>query len=158
MYNYFFELLPSKRGTDLDFCEHREKINEAVENINNGLVFKRDRKKIEITSIERNKIKLTLSCKTPLVHSARSLSSLTRYLTTHYTKDFEPYISNKTLFSMNLIAQENAFEDFDISNEEMLKGVIDLLYTYTTSTNKEVKQRDEVIKQIKELVKPYICR
>ena len=44
----------------------------------------------------------------------------------------------------------------DMSNEDLIKGMIDLLYGYTSTSNSETLSRDKTIQQIKQLVAPYI--
>ena len=44
----------------------------------------------------------------------------------------------------------------DISNEDILKCMIDLLYTHTAISNSETLKRNKTIQQIKELLLPYI--
>jgi len=162
MYNYIFHLSPSKANTDIDFTSDnvQRMLIEAVNSINKGLAFTRDGKAISLNSIEVDKIELTLTCKTALLHSTRSLSALTRYLTRNYSEYFAPYIYNKTLFNMNLISQESHFgiETNEISDTDLLKGVIDLLYTYTTTTKKESDLRIDTITQMKKLITPFISK
>ena len=162
MYTYFFHLSPSKSNSNIVYTDEKVKnmLNEAITAINNGLAFSRDGKTISINNIDVNKIELTLSCKTALTHSARSLSALTRYLTTYYSEYFEPYVYNKTLFNMKLISQESHFglETNEISDTDLLKGVIDILYTYTTTTKKEADLRIDTINQMKDLIKPFLSK
>lgn len=160
MYTYRFELTPSKPGSDIDYtaADIKESISESAKGVNSGIVYRRDDKSIEIEKIEKQRIVLKLTCRTSLLHSARSLSAVTRYLTTYYQEVFKDEIYNKTLFRMRLLSQESSFgrHGSDISDAELLKGVVDLLYTYTTSTKKEADSREETIRQMKELVKPYL--
>lgn len=160
MYNYYFELTPSKPNSTIDFTSNNicKTLIASTENVNNGLAFKRDGKSIMITNIEQKKICITLSCKTALIHAARSLSAITRYLTTHYPDTYQNEIYNKTLFSMKLLSQESSFgsEMSDISDADLLKGMVDLLYTYTTSTKKEADLRKETIENMKRLIRPFL--
>lgn len=160
MYYYKFILTPSQPNSDIEYTKYQQEIISAVAAVNNGIAFKRDGKKIELETkdIQEKKIMLTLTCKTPLEHAARSLSALTRNLTVNYSEIFSQYIYNKTLFRMDLISQDSSFGDTEISNTDLLKGVIDLLFTYTTTTKAEAQLRSETIKKIKELVKPYIIK
>ena len=43
-----------------------------------------------------------------------------------------------------------------ISNEEMLKAIIDLLYAFTAKSASETQNRKKTINQMKELIKPYL--
>jgi hypothetical protein len=160
MYNYYFELTPSKPYSTIDFTSNNiyETLITSAENVNNGLAFKRGGKSILITDIQEKKIYITLSCQTALIHAARSLSAFTRSLTTHYPSIYENEIYNKTLFSMKLLSQESCFgpEMSDISDADLLKGMVDLLYTYTTTTKKEADLRMETIKNMKKLIRPFL--
>lgn len=161
MYCYNFQLTPSQPNSNIDYTKYQKEIISAINSANSGIAFKRDGKTIDITDkdIETQKITLTLKCKTPLGHAARSLSALTRNLTGKYPEIFAQYVFNKTLFHMNLISQKSSFDDMDeVSDTDLLKGVVDLLFTYTTTTKAEADLRDQTISNMKELVKPYIKR
>ena len=89
----------------------------------------------------------------PLENPSRSLSSFTRYLTTYYTDMFRKYLYNKTLFSINLIGQESSdysIDNFSPSNEEILKGIIDLLYSHTETKDVQIA-RSKII----DILKPF---
>lgn len=158
MYYYQFRLTPSQPKSEIDYTNYKDEIIDSVNSVNAGIAFKRDGKEIVLSSndIEQQAIILSLNCKTPLEHAARSLSALTRYLTTNYNDIFSQYVFNKTLFHMDLISQSSSFDELEISDTDLLKGVIDLLFTHTTTTKKEAILREETITQIKELVRPYI--
>lgn len=159
MYYYCFQLTPSHPNSNIDYQKYRNEIILAINSVNNGIAFKRDGKTIEITNndINTQEINLTLKCKTPLIHAARSLSALTRNLTGNYPNIFSQYVFNKTLFHMELISQGSSFDDMEeISDTDLLKGVIDLLYTHTTTTKAEAVLREKTISNMKELIKPYI--
>ena len=161
MYYYRFQLTPSHPNSDIDYTKYQQVIISAINSVNNGIAFKRDGKNIEITNsdISSQKIHLTLKCKTPLSHAARSLSALTRYLTGNYPDIFAKYIFNKTLFHMEMISQYSSFDDMnELSDTDLLKGIIDLLFTHTTTTKTESDLREKTISNIKELIKPYIKR
>ena len=98
MYYYRFQLTPSQPNSDINYTNYQYEILSAVNSVNNGIAFKRDGKFIEMSNndINSKEINLVLKCKTPLVHAARSLSALTRYLTTNYSNIFSKYIFNKT--------------------------------------------------------------
>ena len=68
------------------------------------------------------------------------------------------YVQNQTLFTMNLINTQidSPSNSEDISDEEMLKALIDLLYAFTAKSVPETQNRIKTIKQIKELIRPYI--
>lgn len=158
MYYYRFQLTPSQPNSDIDYTDYQHEILSAVDAVNNGIAFKRDGKFIEMSKndIKFKELQLVLKCKTPLVHAARSLSALTRNLTTNYSDIFSKYVFNKTLFHMNLISQDSSYDNLEISDTDLIKGVVDLLFTYTTTTKTEAVLREQTISQIKELIKPYI--
>lgn len=158
MYFYRFKLTPSQPNSTIDYTKYLQELSEAINSVNNGIAFRRDGKCIELAKndIKEKEIMLTLCCKTPLEHAARSLSALTRNLTVNYPSIFSEYVFNKTLFRMDLISQDSSFSDLEMSDTDLLKGVIDLLFTHTTTTKDEAELRVQTIKTIKELVKPYI--
>lgn len=158
MYYYKFKLTPSQPNSEIDYTMYQQEILAAIDSVNNGIAFKRDGKTIDINKedINEKEITLTLNCKTPLDHAARSLSALTRNLTGNYSDIFSKYIFNKTLFHMDLISQDSSYDNLNISDTDLMKGVIDLLFTHTTSTKAEADLREQTISQMKELIKPYI--
>lgn len=101
---------------------------------------------------------LELTSKTSLTNPSRSISALTRYLTTYHKDVFESSIFNKTLFSIELlsceIASSSIFEE--MSDEDLLKAMIDLLYGYTATNNADTLARKKTISEIKKLMLPYI--
>ena len=155
MYSYTFLLTPSRNKSDIIFTEYIEIFLEAIDNINGGLAFKRDNKKLSISDheISEKELKIILFSKMPLENPSRSLSSFTRYLTTYYTDMFRKYLYNKTLFSINLIGQESSdysIDNFSPSNEEILKGIIDLLYSHTETKDVQIA-RSKII----DILKPF---
>lgn len=160
MFCYSFELVPSNPHTTIDYCSPpiRQALLDAAAAVNKGYTYQLDGKSVTITNINPQKIHLTLQCKTALRHSARSLSAITRYLTSHYEQIFQNEIYNKTLFHMHLIGQTSSWDynTDDISDTDLLKGVVDLLFTSTTTTKREAQQRVATIQKMKELVKPYL--
>lgn len=155
MYIYTFLLTPSRNKSDIIFTEYKDVFFEAIDNINGGLAFKRDNKKLSISDEEINEkeFKIVLFSKLPLENPSRSLSSFTRYLTTYYPDTFKKYLYNKTLFSINLVGQESSdcyIDDFGLSNEEILKCMIDLLYSHT-----ETKEVQIARAKIIDILKPF---
>lgn len=155
MYIYTFLLTPSRNKSDIIFTEHKNTFLEAIDNINGGLAFKRDNKKLSISieDIFEKEFKIVLFSKLPLKNPARSLSSFTRYLTTYYPETFKKYLYNKTLFSINLISQKSSdsfIDDLGPSNEEILKSMIDLLYSHTESKEVQLARA-----QIVDILKPF---
>ena len=155
MYYYTFTLTPSRNKSDIVFSDHTELFLEAVENINNGLAFKRDGKTLSIdaSTISGKSLIATLSSVNKLTNPARSLSALTRYLTTYHTDVFKPYVYNKTLFSINLESQSCStnLKKNKMTHEELLKAIIDLLYT-----QKDSKEKRDAIKELENIVKPFM--
>lgn len=158
MYIYTFELLPAKKNKSIDYTSFVDIFKEATHYINKGLSFTRDGKELIIKEVQPSKLIVILKSRDALKNPTRSLSALTRYLTTYYPTIFTAYIYNKTLFSMTLIQtkQLNTSDFADISNEEMLKGIIDLVYAYTAKSASDIQNRNKTIKEIKALIKPYL--
>ena len=158
MYIYTIELTPSKKNISINFNDYKTIFEEARDNINRGLTFIRDGKKIEFEEILSEKLIVNLKSTGSLKNPTRSLSALTRYLTSNYSNIFCVYMYNQTLFTMNLIntQMDLPLNSEDISDEEMLKALIDLLYAFTAKSVPEIQNRKKTIKQIKELIRPYI--
>lgn len=158
MYIYNFELTFAKKKTNLNFEKCKIFIKEAIDSINDGITFRRDCKQFYIIKITASKLTLKLSSKIALQNPSRSISALTRYLTTYHTEIFENSMYNKTLFSIKLISQETELSDSHdkLTNEELLKGLIDLLYGYTAISNSDTITRDQTIQELKKLIYPYI--
>ena len=158
MYVYTIELTPSKKNISINYNDYQTILEEARDNINSGLTFIRDGKKIEFKEILSEKLIITLKSTGSLKNPTRSLSALTRYLTSNYSNVFSMYVQNQTLFTMSLINTQidSPSNSEDISDEEMLKALIDLLYAFTAKSVPETQNRIKTIKQIKELIRPYI--
>ena len=157
MFYYTFLLTPTRNKSTINFSEYRDILVEAANKINNGLAFRRDAKSLNILpkDIADKEIILTLASQMPLTNPARSLSALTRYLTTYYPDQFHPYVYNKTLFNIKLLNKESSMEGNidNINNEDLLKGMIDLLYGHIEPNP---KMQEQVTNQIKEILKPYL--
>ena len=104
MFIYNLELVPSKKYVSLDYTKYKDIFSESCTYINRGLAFTRDQKALKILSIEKEKITVQLESANPLQNPTRSLSALTRFLTSNYSGIFEEYVYNKTLFNMSLIS------------------------------------------------------
>ena len=157
MYIYHLELTPAKKFINLDYLSYENLLYEACNYITSGLAFTRDNKCISITKIEKEKICVTLTSKCSLQNPARSLSALTRYLTSNYSQIFKDYVYNKTLFKMELIATETeGNEELVITDELLLKTLIDLLYFYPAKSESETQLRNKTVMQMKEMIKPFI--
>lgn len=155
MYYYSFSLTPSRNKSDIVFCKYITLFKEAIDNINNGLAFKRDGKTLILDEnlIFEKSLSVSLSSISQLSNPARSLSSLTRYLTTNYSDIFKPYLYNKTLFNIRLESQScsTSLNNNEMTNEELLKAIIDLLYTEKPSNKKAT-----AIDNIKNIVKDFM--
>ena len=158
MYIYTLELTPSKKYNTLNYTEFAEILNEACYYINKGLSYTRDGKELQIKEINTDNLVVLLNSKHSLQNPVRSLSALTRFLTTNYSDNFKKYVYNKTLFSMRLLESKCIYskESSQISDEEMLKAIIDLLYAFTAKSVSDTQNRKKTIDQIKELIKPYM--
>lgn len=158
MYIYTFKLSFAKKRTTLKINDCKNIFLNAIKDINRGITFKRDGKHLEAGQFEDNEFILKLISKNSLANPSRSISALTRYLTTYHLNIFEKSIYNKTLFNIELLSQENLVTSIpqNMSNEDLIKGMIDLLYGYTSTSNSETLSRDKTIQQIKQLVAPYI--
>lgn len=157
MYKYKFNLTPARTKSDISFTNYANLIIAAVNNVNSGITFKRDCKQIELNpaDITDKNITLNLYSKEYLVNPARSLSGITRFLTTTYPESFSPYIYNKTLFNMSLLSQSSsqAQTNDELSNEDLFKAIFDLLYSSKHINN---KQKNIAINQLKDIVKPFM--
>lgn len=158
MFIYNLELVPSKKYVSLDYTKHKDIFSESCTYINRGLAFTRDQKTLKILSIEREKITVQLESANPLQNPTRSLSALTRFLTSNYSGIFEEYVYNKTLFKMSLIntISDDSDADVTISDAEMLKIIVDLTVGFTSKSESESSKRKKILDQIKDLIKPYI--
>lgn len=158
MYIYTFKLKFAKRHTTLTFNGYNHIFVSAIADINNGLTFKRDGKIFKIEKIEETFLILQLKSRNSLKNPSRSIAALTRYLTTYNFDIFGNSIYNKTLFSIELLSQGSYVSSIDpqtISDEDLLKCMIDLLYGSSMS-NSDIVSRNKTIQEIKRLVAPYI--
>lgn len=158
MYIYTFKLSFAKKRTTLKFIECKDILSNAIKDINEGIAFKRDGKNFQIGQFGDNELILKLTSKNSLTNPSRSISALTRYLTTYHLDVFGSSIYNKTLFSLELLYQENLVSSIpqEMSNEDLIKGMVDLLYGYTSTSNSETLSRNKTIQEIKQLIAPYI--
>lgn len=154
MHYYCLRLSPARQKSGIVFTEHEVLIQEAIEAINGGISFKRGGKSLELLNIDDKEMVIKLTSQDPLANPARSLSALTRYLTNRYSNLFEQYIYNKTLFNIQTLSQESAIsakDDFGLSNEEIMKELIDLLYTYPNTKAVKIAKA-----QIVEILRPFV--
>lgn len=158
MYIYTFKLKFAKRHATLTFNKYNHIFVSAVTDINDGLTFKRDGKTFQIEKIEETFLILQLKSRNSLKNPSRSIAALTRYLTKYHFDIFGDSIYNKTLFSIKLLSQGSYVSSVNpqtISNEDLLKGMIDLLYGSSMS-NSDIASRNKTIQEIKRLAAPYI--
>lgn len=158
MYSYEFLLKPASKLSNINYVDLSELIISSIESCNQGVTYTRDSKEIELLEIKPNQIQLKLHCKTPLVNASRSLSALSRELLKKAPSAFNDSIYNKTLFSIQLLNEYHSFSDESISDPDLIKAIVDLLYTYTATTPADAEKRDSTISEIKALVAPYYRR
>lgn len=158
MYVYTLELTPAKKYETMDYTSFTEIFNEACHYINKGLSYTRDGKELHVKEINTDNLIVILKSTNSLQNPARSLSALTRFLTTNYSNIFKEYVYNKTLFSMKLLESNCIYSNDSsyISDEEMLKAIIDLLYAFTAKSVSDTQNRKKTIDQMKELIRPYM--
>lgn len=158
MYVYTLELTPAKKYETMDYTSFTEIFNEACHYINKGLSYTRDGKELHVKEINTDNLIVILKSANSLQNPARSLSALTRFLTTNYSNIFKEYVYNKTLFSMKLLESNCIYSNDSsyISDEEMLKAIIDLLYAFTAKSVSDTQNRKKTIDQMKELIRPYV--
>ena len=158
MYVYTLELTPAKKYETMDYTSFTEIFNEARHYINKGLSYTRDGKELHVKEINTDNLIVILKSTNSLQNPTRSLSALTRFLTTNYSNIFKEYVYNKTLFSMKLLESNCIYSNDSsyISDEEMLKAIIDLLYAFTAKSVSDTQNRKKTIDQMKELIRPYM--
>ena len=158
---YTFKLTAANRKAKLDFSfleANHHILTKAAENCNSGVTFKRDGKRIKIDQITSDYILLTLSAISSLPSPTRTLSAYSREL---FRLDknmslLNPMIYNHSLFYTELLEthkRSDASID-DITSPELLKAIIDLLYSPTKDYN--TKQKRETITKLKEIMLPFI--
>lgn len=161
MYSYRFKLTPADRKAVINFMDLEEKHHffiQAAENCNLGVTFKRAEKKITIEQIGINHIYLTLSSVTELSSPTRTLSAYSREIF-RLDKDsslLDSLVYNHTLFRTELIETIKAPERTidSISSTELLKAIIDVLFSPSNSYN--TKQKNETILKLKEIMLPFL--
>lgn len=161
MHTYKFTLAPANRKMSVNFkyLEDNYRIfTLAASNCNSGVTFRRSEKKIIIDQIAENQIDLTLSSATELSSPTRTLSAYSRELIRLDKENslLDSLIYNHTLFRTELIeivkTRQKSIDT--ISSAELLKAIVDLLYSSTKSYN--TKQKNEAIAKLKEIVLPFI--
>ena len=156
MFKYLLSLSPSRAKSTIIFTDYKDLIISAISNVNNGLAFRRDCKKIEIheSDILDKKITLTLYSKDYLSNPGRCLRGITKYLMSNYSDTFSQFIFSKSLFCITLIEQSSSVgtSNDEITNEELFKAIFDLLYSKILTSD----QKEEVINQLKDIIKPYM--
>lgn len=164
-YKYVYSIVPAKRNSDLDFTKLKEILVEAEQQINRGIVYRRDGKHMNIP-LERmtpQEMIVELDSEQQLRQPARSLSALTRYLTGQYADIFSQYIFNKTLFDFKLleVVDEDAFvkqeskHQRSLSDMDIMKAVVGLL-TYEPESDEDLREKDNLIFEIERLIGKYL--
>lgn len=150
MYFYRFILTASRLKSGLVFSEHKEKFSEAVRSINSGIVFQRTGKTLSIDKIQERSMEVTLESRGQLENPAKSLSAITRYLTTNYPEIFNKYLYNKTLMNMKLDSQSSSPDPLEkMNNSELLKRIIDIL------SEPESEKKKKTIAELKDTVTKF---
>lgn len=160
---YRFQLLPANRKAGIDFEEIENNTNlfsVAAENCNQGLCFKRTKKEIEIEDISPESITLVLASASPLENAIRSLSGFSRELLRLDKENgtLRDCVYNHTLFRSQALEMlpQNRLSEVTISDSELIKAVIDLLFSNSPVYRKDLTKRETTIAGIKELLLPYI--
>lgn len=158
---YKFKLTAANRKAIIDFNfieTNYHLLTKAAENCSSGVTFKRSGKKISIDKISSNYIILTLSSIYILPSPTRTLSAFSRELIRldKKTNVLDSLIYNHTLFSTELLEtmRNPEISIDDITFPELLKSIIDLLYSPSNKYN--TKQKNETILKLKELMLPFI--
>lgn len=157
---YKFELTPADRKSTINFeaIEYEYQLfSKAANNCNLGVSFKRDGKQIKIDNITPTCIYLTLTSSSPLLAPRRTLSAFSRELfrLDKKTDLLSNSVYNHTLFNTNSIDTSEVSKTTinDISNAELLKDMVNLLYTPWVEDEEE---RNTVIDEIKKILLPYM--
>lgn len=159
MYRYVFELTPAKPHSSFNYCDVQDILLEAAEAANGGYAYRADGKAISIDSVMPQKIHLTLRSRAALTHAARCLSAFTRALTGGHPDVFSSEIYHRTLFRMDLISSDVSFVDSterDVSDPELLRGIVNLLFFSPGPTKPERDLRAKTISEIKRILLPYL--
>ena len=161
MHTYKFALTPANRKMSVNFKSLEDKyriFTIAANNCNSGVTFRRTEKKIIIEQITDNQIELTLSSAAELSSPTRTLSAYSRELIRLDKESslLDSLIYNHTLFRTELIETVKTPQKSidDISSAELLKAIVDLLYSSSKGYN--TKQKNEAIAKLKEIVLPFM--
>lgn len=158
---YKFKLTAANRkaNADFNFLEAGHHIfTKAAENCSSGVAFKREGKKIIVDQITSDYILLTLSSMSPLPSPTRTLSAYSRELF-RLEKDsslLDPLVYNHSLFNTELLETQKSAEKSieNITSPELLKAIIDLLYSSSNDYN--TKQKRDAITKLKEIMLPFM--
>lgn len=161
MESYIFKLTAANRKSNTNFetieLEHKL-FSKAAKNCSTGITFKRTGKSISINSITTDCITLTLSATSSLSSPTRTLSAFSRELI-QLDKDsnlLDDIIYNHSLFRTELLdtIQNCTLSAANISNPELLKAIIDLLFSPSNQYN--TVQKKKAISSLKEIMLPFI--
>lgn len=160
---YRFRLSPADRKAAINFEEIERNTNlfsVAADNCNQGLSFRQSGKEIEIEEIAPRSITLTLASAAPLANPVRSLSAFSRELLRldREAGALRGCIYNHTLFSSQALKglPQNRLSEITISDSELMKAMIDLLFSNAPAYKKDMKKRNAAIAEIKNILLPYI--
>ena len=158
---YLFKLSAKNRKSNINFetIEREHGIfNRAAENCSNGITFSRAGKSLMIMQIAPDHIKLILSSTSPLPSPTRTLSAFSRELIALNEGKgiLDSLIYNHTLFKAELV---DTYQDMltsidEITNADLLKAIIDLLYSQSDSYN--TIQKNKAIDTLKETMLPFM--
>lgn len=158
---YRFQLAPANRQSTINYEEIEQRsalFSTAAANCTFGVSFKRDGKKIEIEEIGEKSIILTLSSMIPLKKPSRSLYAFSRELL-RLDQDglLQASIYNHSLFSIQALEnlKQNTSE-ITISDTQLMKATIDLLFSNSLAYTQNPAKREETIAELKKLLLPYI--
>lgn len=160
MENYYFKLTPANRTSRINFKEIEDSLHlfsMAANGCSAGLSFRRDGKKITIVEIASDYLEIILSSSSPLNSPKRTLSAFSRELLRLDQKIncLSSSIYNHTLFNSELIEMphSDSMTVDDISDSQLLKFMVDLLYTPLIESERVRKQ---VVDSIKEIALPFL--
>lgn len=159
-YQYNIKIVPAKPHSTIDYTnpELKEAFFTACEISNAGLAFTRDRKTVKITNIDKQEILVELSSPRELANPTRSLSSISRTLSSMpvYDKYLKNDLYNKVFYNPYLVESiTNSTED-ELSKEDSLKLLIDMFYSTDATESAQTKSlKEDTIKEITKLLVNY---
>lgn len=136
MYHYRFELTPARGAkSSIDYCNDavRTSLISAPAQINSRHTYAYSGKKIAIAEddIAPQQILLSLFSREPLSNPGRALSALTRFLSTVHAPLWAGEIYGGKIFQMRVISADNEVSPEDLTDADLVHGLIDLLASGT---------------------------